>query len=283
MTAAAVGHDRGDMRFDFHLHTTMSDGRVTPEALVFKACARGLDLLAITDHDTTAGVAAAQAAGEEYGVRVLSGVELSASLQLDGEPDPLDLHLICLGFDLDDPTLQAMLARTRAARGAAARETLERLSLAGYAAELPARLLETTDKTLGRPHLADALVRAGHARSRNEAFDRFLVRDTYKSRYELPSAEEALRAVHRAGGVVVWAHPGDDDLDEAAPVLADLGLDGLEVFRASRRRSARSLYVEEVARHFGLLLGGGSDAHGVLIGDFALDDEQAGPLVRELT
>jgi 3',5'-nucleoside bisphosphate phosphatase len=270
------------MRSDFHLHTTMSDGRVTPEALVFKACARGLDVLAITDHDTTAGVAAAQAEGDELGVRVLSGVELSASLAI-GEGDPLDLHLICLGFDLDDPALQAMLARTRAARGAAARETLERLSLAGYAAELPARLLETTDKTLGRPHLADALVRAGHARSRNEAFDRFLVRDTYKSRYELPPAADAIDVVHRAGGVVVWAHPRDEEFDRAAPVLADLGLDGIEVFRASFRCSPRSLYAEEVARHFGLLVGGGSDAHGLVIGEFALGDEQVGPLVRELT
>lgn len=270
------------MRADFHTHTTMSDGRVSPEALVFKAAARELDVLAVTDHDTTAGVAAAQAEGEAYGVRVLTGVELSVSLPLEGAADELHLHLICLGFDLEDAALQELLTRIRTSRGAAARETLERLSLAGYAASLPQKLLETSDQTLCRPHLADALVAAGHARSRNDAFDRFLASDTYRTRYTLPTAEEAIRVVHRAGGVAVWAHPRIEELDRVAPILTDQGLDGVEVFRASFRSSPRSLYAEEVARRFGLLVSGGSDAHGLSIGEFALSDEQVGPLVREV-
>jgi 3',5'-nucleoside bisphosphate phosphatase len=270
------------MRYDFHLHTTMSDGRVTPEALVFKAAARGLDTLAITDHDTTAGVAAAQAEGDVYGLRVLPGVELSVGLALEGEDEPLDLHLICLGFDLHDPALQALMTRIRASRATAARETLERLSLAGYAATIPQRLLETSDHTLCRPHLADALVAAGHARTRADAFDRYLASDTYRSRYALPTAEEAIGAVHDAGGVAVWAHPRIEEVDRAAPALTDLGLDGIEVFRASFRSSPRSLYVEEVARHHGLLLGGGSDAHGLSIGEFAVTEDHVGPLVRAI-
>ena len=268
------------MRCDFHLHTNLSDGRLTPEALVFKACARGLDVLAVTDHDTTVGVAAAQAEGEAMGVRVLTGVELSVDLAVDGETS--QLHLICLGFDLHDPDLQALMTKIRASRGTAARETLERLSLAGYAATIPARLLETSDRTLCRPHLADALVAAGHARNRNDAFDRFLASDTYRSQYALPSAEEAIRVVHRAGGIAVWAHPEIDLVDRAAPLLADVGLDGMEVFRASFRSSPRSLYIEQVARHHGLLVGGGSDAHGLSIGEFALTEEHIGPLVREI-
>ena len=268
------------MRCDFHLHTTASDGRLTPEALVFKASARRLDVLAVTDHDTTAAVDAAQAEGDEVGVRVLAGVELSVDLPLDGET--LQLHLICLGFDVEDAALQALLARIRAARFTAARETLERLSLAGYAATVPQRLLETSDRTLCRPHLADALVRAGHARSRNDAFDRFLASDTYRSHYALPTAEEAIRVVHRAGGVAVWAHPDIDHVDRAAPVLADQGVDGMEVFRASFRSSPRSLYIEETARHHGLLVGGGSDGHGLVVGEFALTEEHVGPLVREI-
>lgn len=270
-----------DMRCDFHLHTTMSDGRVTPEALAFKAAARGLDLIAVTDHDTTAGVAAAQAEGDAWGVRVLPGVELSVALDV-GDEQPLDLHLICLGFDLHDAALQALMARIRAARSTAARETLERLSLAGYAASLPQRLLETSDHTLCRPHLADALVRAGHARTRADAFDRYLASDTYRSRYALPSAAEAIAAVHAAGGVAVWAHPKMDEIDRAAPLLAEQGVDGLEVFRASFRSSPRSLYVEEMARHHGLLLGGGSDSHGLSIGELALTEDHVGPLVRAL-
>src|SRR5581483_7285434 len=163
------------MRCDFHLHTTMSDGRATPEGLVFRASARDLDLIAITDHDTTAGFEAARAEGDELGVRVLPGVELSASVgSEDGERgERRHVHLICLAFDPRDARLQALLARIRASREQAGRETLERLSLAGYEAELAwSGGLAVNERALCRPHLADALVRAGHARNRPDAFTR---------------------------------------------------------------------------------------------------------------
>src|SRR6478672_11674111 len=155
------------MRCDFHLHTTLSDGRATPEALVFKASARDLDLIAVTDHDTTAAFEAARAEGEQLGVRVIPGVELSASAGApDSNGDAPHVHLICLAFDPKNAELQALLERIRASRAKAGRETLERLSLAGYATELSPAGLGVNERALCRPHLADALVRAGHARNR---------------------------------------------------------------------------------------------------------------------
>lgn len=271
------------MRCDFHLHTNMSDGRVTPEALVFKASARNLDLIAVTDHDTTAGFEAARAEGEWLGVKVIPGVELSASAPFrDGDGRDAHVHLICLGFDPDDVALQAMLERIRVSRERAGRETLERLSLAGYEANLPSGL-GVNDRALCRPHLADALVRAGHARNRPDAFDRFLSSETYRSHYSLPSASDAIRAVHAAGGVAIYAHPQMDEIDDVAPYLKDHGLDGIEVFRASFPKSARGLYVEEMAKRLDLMVAGGSDWHGVgTLGDFALTREQANPLVERV-
>lgn len=271
------------MRCDFHLHTTMSDGRVTPEALVFKASARNLDLIAITDHDTTAGYAAAKAEGDELGVRVIPGVELSASI---GPPDENGsephVHLICLGFDVTFEPLQALLEKIRVSREKAGRETLERLSLAGYEAELPSGL-GVNDRALCRPHLADALVRAGHARNRSDAFDRFLASDTYRSPYSLPPAEEAIATVHRAGGIAIYAHPRLDEVDAVAPWLKERGLDGIEVFRAAWPSSPRGLYVEDAARRLDLLVAGGSDWHGIgTLGDFALTREHAAPLLERV-
>ncbi len=268
------------MRCDFHLHTTMSDGRVTPEALVFKASARNLDLIALTDHDTTAGYEAAKAEGEWLGVRVIPGVELSASVGGSRGDDDRHVHLICLGFDPGDEALQKILEAIRASREKAARETLERLSLAGYAAEVE---LGVNERALCRPHLADALVRAGHARTRNEAFDRFLSSDTYRSPYSLPAAEDAIAAVHAAGGVAIYAHPQMDEIDDVAPFLKERGLDGIEVFRAAWPKSPRGLYIEDAARRLDLMVAGGSDWHGVgTLGEFALTREHANPLVERL-
>ncbi|MBI3726687.1 PHP domain-containing protein, partial [bacterium] len=266
------------MRFDFHTHTNMSDGRATPEALVWKASARDLDAIAVTDHDTTAGVALARAEGEAMGVRVIPGVELSCEIERDELGTARSCHLIALGFELGAGPLEEMLARIRAGRVLAARETTERLALAGYPIESPS--VASSERTLCRPHLADALVAAGHARSRQDAFVKFLGGDAYRSSYSLPSAEEAIRAIHRAGGLAIYAHPSPDEIDRFAPRLRERGLDGIEVFRASFRSSPRSLYAEEVAKNLGLLVSGGSDWHGVggIFGDFFVTEEQIGPL-----
>jgi len=262
------------MRCDFHLHTTMSDGRATPENLVFRACARDLDLIAVTDHDTTAGVEAAQAEGEELGVKVIPGVELSA--QAEGA----QIHLICLGFDPRNQALEALLARIRRSRVRASRETLDALAQAGYGAAMPEA---EKSRSLCRPHLADALIRAGHARTRPDAFNKFLASDTYRSPYELPTAEEAIATVHAAGGVAIYAHPRHDEIDVLAPWLKERGLDGIEVFRASFPSSARSLYCEETARRLDLMVAGGSDWHGLgSLGQLALERDLVAPLVERV-
>jgi predicted metal-dependent phosphoesterase TrpH len=277
------------VRADLHLHTNLSDGQASPELLVFKAAARDLDLVAVTDHDTTAGVAAAVEEGHALGVRVVTGVELSAAVPLpgghpDGDLERVSVHLICLGFELDHAPLQALLARTRDARVRATRETLEALSLAGYGASLPEADFAPSQRSLGRPHVARALVAAGRARTRGEAFDLFLSGDAYKSRYDLPTAIEAIATVHAAGGIAVYAHPRIDEVDVVAPLLKEWGLDGIEVHRASWPRSPRPLYVAETAKRLDLLPSGGSDWHGtgLSFGEFCLTEETAGRLLRRI-
>lgn len=275
------------MRADFHLHTTMSDGHASPELLVWKASARNLDLIAVTDHDTTAGCAAAIAEGHELGVKVLAGVELSATVPLPsrhGHPArDVGIHLICLGFDGEDATLQAILSRIRASRVKATRETLDALALAGYGADLSPEAIATGDRSVCRPHVAQALVKAGLARNKADAFDKFLSGEAYRSQYDLPTALEAIEAVHRAGGVAIYAHPAIEDVDEVAPLLKEQGLDGIEVWRASWPRSPRPLYIEDVARRLDLMPSGGSDWHGTVpFGEFALTREAAPRLISRL-
>lgn len=266
------------MRCDLHLHTTLSDGKATPEALVFKASARNLDVIAVTDHDTTDAVEAAQAEGEWLGVRVIPGVEISATVAVGDRK--VGIHLISLGIDIRDEALQAMLLGIRESRQKATRETIERLTAAGYPVPPP-----EARGSMCRPHLADALVRAGHARSRQNAFEKFLGGEAYKSDYVLPTAEEAIRAVHRSGGVCVYAHPMIEEIDAVAPLLKDCGVDGIEVWRASFQTSPRGLYALELARHLGIMPSGGSDWHGLggVLGEFFVTDEQIRPLVREIT
>lgn len=276
------------MRADFHLHTTMSDGQATPELLVWKASARNLDLIAVTDHDTTAGCAAAIAEGHELGVKVLAGVELSANVALpsrQGERrDTLGIHLICLGFDATHPALQAVLTRIRDSRVKATRATLDALALAGYGADLATDALAAGDRSVCRPHVAQALVAAGRARNKAEAFDKFLSGEAYRSHYDLPSAQEAIAVVHAAGGVAIYAHPYIEDVDEVAPLLKEAGLDGIEVWRASWPKSPRPLYIAEVAQRLDLMPSGGSDWHGtgLSFGEFALTQEAAPKLVGRL-
>jgi predicted metal-dependent phosphoesterase TrpH len=274
------------LKFDFHLHTTMSDGRVTPEALVFKASARDLDVIAVTDHDTTAGIEAATSEADYYGVKIVPGSEVSADVPLDegqGERARVSVHLIALAVTPGHEAFERMLLSIREGRERATRETVERLALAGYPIDLEKLGPGLPGSSRCRPHIADALVAAGHARSRQDAFELYLGGDAYRSHYELPTAEEAIRAIHAAGGLAVYAHPNPDEIDTVTPALKDAGLVGIEVFRGARPSSVRGLYAEEIARRHGLLASGGSDWHGVggrHLGDFWVTEEQIGPLAK---
>lgn len=252
-------------RFDFHVHSSASDGTLPPEQVAERARRAGVELFALTDHDSTEGVAAARVRGAELGIEVWGGIELS--VHEDG--GSRQLHLLGLGIEPDAAALRELCDARRAFREDRGRRIVSRLADVGVRVSHE-RVRELAGSgVLGRPHVARALVEAGHCGSVDEAFGRWLRRG--RPAYE-PSgglgAAEAIAAVHAAGGVAALAHPtrsvGVDaagGLDGFVARLVPLGLDALEVehprLRASERKRIRRL-----ARRYGLLESGGSDFHG---------------------
>ena len=226
--------------------------------MIARAAELGLRVLALTDHDTTAGLAAAVAAGERLGVEVIRGLELGISVS-QGE-----LHMLGYFIDPAAPALQATLTMLREGRRDRAGVMVRQLNQAGVPVTLDEVERLAGGEVVGRAHVARALVERGIAGSMNEAFDRFLAagKPGYAPRPRL-SAEEAIDVIHAAGGAAVLAHPFSvADLAETLPRLAAHGLDGLEVFYAAYDDLARARLAVLAAEH-GLAPTGGSDFHGI--------------------
>jgi predicted metal-dependent phosphoesterase TrpH len=248
---------------DLHAHSTASDGVATPVGLVAAARQAGLAAIALTDHDTVAGVREASAAGAAIGVRVVPGVELSA-VDVSGETHLLGLHLA----DLD--ALDARLAELRDMRRTRAERIVQRLNALGVRVTMDDVLEQAAGGAIGRPHVARALIASGWAGDVRSAFDRYLAagRPAYVPKDRL-SLADAIAIVHRAGGMAVLAHPGACATAERLTALAALGLDGVEVRHPSHDEAeiARILTLTE---RLGLLPSGGSDWHGQPDGSRAL-------------
>jgi len=254
-------------RVDLHCHTTASDGNVSPEALVARAASQGLKVVAITDHDTTAGVEAAAASARMHDLTVVPGVEISA---VAGNQE---VHLLGYFVDVHNAGLQAMLARTCEARRERAREMLERLAGLGLPLDWE-RLLAVTGggDAIGRPHVAMALLEAGHIETWEEAFEYWIGRDcpAYVERYKL-SPENAISLVRRSGGLPVLAHPyiysrqGERrhglNLKSWLPRLTEAGLAGIEVYYPNYPRETSRHLLSLAVKHR-LVITGGSDFHG---------------------
>lgn len=256
-------------RVDLHSHSTASDGQLEPTALVALAAERGIEVLALTDHDTVAGVPEAQAAGREHGLRVVAGIEISARWP-GGQ-----CHLLAW---LPDPVPEAFLAWTRersAEREERARGMVALLQEQGIAIAWDdvARLARGN---IGRPHVADALIAQGAAGDRADAFERLIGHGcpAYIPSGKLePEAAIAIAVGH--GALVSLAHPyslglDGDDLDRAITRLAAAGLGALEAHRGDQRPAQQAAFVALARRH-GLLVSPGSDFH-------ALDREHERPL-----
>jgi predicted metal-dependent phosphoesterase TrpH len=240
---------------DLHSHSTASDGSKTPTALVAAAKAAGLVAIALTDHDTMAGVAEATAAGTAAGVRVVPGVELSAV------DDDREVHLLGLHIDRPD-VLDDALRTFRAAREARAREIVEKLNALGVTITFDDVIAHAGDAAIGRPHVARVLIEGGWARDSRDAFDRYLGagRPAYVPKHRL-SVGEAIALCHAGGGIAVLAHPGADGRRELLERYAMLGLDGVEVRHPGH--SAEDVNrLGALAGFLGLLPSGGSDWHG---------------------
>lgn len=251
------------MRIDLHTHSRVSDGTDAPAELVAEAVAAGLDVVALTDHDTFEGLPEALAAGERLGIRVIGGIEIST--ELDGR----SVHLLGYGCDERNPDLAAELGRNRAGRQERLPLMCARLEAAGVGVTM-AEVLEAAAgaPSLGRPHFADAMIAKGHVTDRKQAFDLYLAegRPGYVARYSTALAS-AIELVHGAGGAAVVAHPwGRGSSDVLTPAVIESlarepGLDGIEVFHSDHDENDRR-ELSALAERLGLVATGSSDYHG---------------------
>ncbi len=254
----------GSALVDLHLHSTASDGAHTPAEVASAAAQAGLAAIALTDHDTLAGVEAARAAGARLGLRVIAGVELSAYEAADRETHVLGLHV-----DRSEE-LEGHLRAFRDTRRTRAEQIVTRLNALGVPLTLEAVLAQAGEGAIGRPHVARALVAGGWVADHREAFDRYLGagRAAFVPKHRLTLAD-AIRLVHEAGGIAVLAHPGPQCTRDRVEQLVRLGLDGLEVLHPSHgTEDVRRL--RALVEHFRLVPSGGSDWHGAPEGPRAL-------------
>lgn len=247
---------------DLHLHSTFSDGVLTPTELVIEAAALGLRAIALADHDNVDGIPEALAAGREFGVEIVSAVELSTLWQ-----DLDDLHLLGYAFDHENPALQQALGEFRVFRAGRSERILANINLRLTAEDRQPLDFSDVRKraggTIGRPHIGQALVAAGYVRSMEDAFIRYLVPCNEPKRF-FP-IEEAITLIHDAGGCTVLAHPpfikvSDKQLSELLDEFITLGLDGLEAYSSGAGNDGIDRYIT-MARRKNLIVTGGSDFH----------------------
>jgi predicted metal-dependent phosphoesterase TrpH len=251
------------VRIDLHAHSTASDGTLTPAELVGAAAEAGLDVVAITDHDTTAGWGAA-AAALPPGLTLVPGAELSCRWY--GVEPSIPLHLLAYLFDPDDPELVAELSRVRADRELRGRRTVDRLRADGVDVDWDEVYAYAAGGTVGRPHIAQALIRAGLVATTKEAFAPHWLGERYRLPKEDIDVFRAIRLVRRAGGVTVFAHPratrrGRVVPDQVIVDLAEAGLAGLEADHEDHTPRERAA-VRALAGELGLAVTGSSDFHG---------------------
>lgn len=257
---------------DLHLHSNFSDGTYTPEELAGQGVRHGLNVLALTDHDTVEGCARMSMACLEARVEFVPGTELTA--ELNGN----ELHLIGYFVDIQNPKLLLEIAKFQSVRQNRIREMVARLNQLNIPLDAEAVFAIANCRSPGRPHVGRALVQGGFCASLDEAFERFLKkhRPAWVPKFKM-SALDAIELIHQAGGVAVMAHPGLNRTDDVIPHLVDSGLDGLECYHTKHPPATTEHYLE-LAEHYQLLVTGGSDCHGLnkgkpLIGSIKLPYE----------
>ncbi len=245
---------------DLHIHTNVSDGSLSPTQAVEEAVEAGLRVIAITDHDTTDGIAEAEAAAKEHEIVLVPGVEISTT-HPRGE-----VHILGYWMDYRDPEFQEFLKRPRATRTSRIREMCRRLTELG----LPVRAEEVFEvagstENVGRPHLAKLLVAKGYVEGMDEAFQRYLGEGcpAYVKRFKNRTGE-TIEMIHRHGGVSVIAHPGLIHDPELVTDLIREGVMGIEVICHEHDQAMVERFSALADRH-GLLKTGGSDYHGDML------------------
>lgn len=247
------------MKADLHLHTTASDGRLTPAALVRLAAEKGLDVIAITDHDSIGGIDDAMLAARSLpSLKVIPGVEINTDIP-NGE-----VHILGYFLDHQSQELDQTLKGLRQSRGQRARRIIAKLAKLGIHVDWERIKQLAGDGSIGRPHIAQAMLEQGYIHSLQEAFNKYLGRrgPAYVERERLTPAA-AVELVVRAGGLPVLAHPaGLDRLEELLGQLKQVGLVGLEAYYNGYSQPTIDWLVSIANKH-GLIITGGSDFHGL--------------------
>lgn len=248
-------------RVDLHVHTTASDGRHRPAEVVRMAHGAGLAGIAVTDHDTVAGLEEALRAGAELGILVVPGVEIST------ESEGRDIHILGYGFRRDDSRLLERLVKQRRVRETRNEAIIAKLQELGLLVDYEEVLQAASasprgDGSVGRPHIAEVLIGKGYAQNMRDAFSRYLAEGA--AAYVSPPRIEPLEAVrwiHEAGGTAIVAHPGIYRRDRLVVELLEQGADGLEAYHSDHDESQQGHY-KTLAKSRGKLVTGGSDFHG---------------------
>ncbi len=241
---------------DLHSHSLHSDGMLSPGDLVRLASKVGLNTLALTDHDTTSGLAEAVRVGKESNIDVVPGVELSVRMERQ------EVHLLGYLFDPEEPRLCAFLQQSREDRLARAERMVKGLNGAGIPLTMEDVLAQSPGQAIGRPHVAGALLARSLVSSFEDAFNLYLTpgKPGFAPKRLLP-IESAIDLLHGAGGMAVIAHPGGWISEADIARLAERGLDGIEAVHPSHD-AEMTRYHEHLAKVYGLVATGGSDYHG---------------------
>ena len=246
---------------DLHTHSTASDGTFTPSELVAEAARAGIGVLALTDHDTVAGVTEAQAAGSQHGVQIVPGIEISVAWQ------PGELHLLGFGVDAESDALISLMRYAQEKRLERNRKMIEQFNKEGIIIDTEQLSLIAGGTVIGRPHFAQYLVRIRKVKSVQEAFQKYLAkgRPFYIEKECLPLTE-AIKAVKTAHGIPVLAHPMSlylswAKLPDAIAQFKEQGLMGIEAWH-SGARYGECIRLQSLAQELNLIVTAGSDFHG---------------------
>jgi 3',5'-nucleoside bisphosphate phosphatase len=249
---------------DLHVHSTASDGSLSPQDLVAQAKAQGLRAIALTDHDTTAGLDEALAAGAALDLEVIPGIEISA------EHTPGSMHILGLFIDHRHPQLDGQLTILKQARAERNPQIIARLQKMGLAITMAEVQQVSGGGQVGRPHIAQVLLNKGYVASFVEAFDRYLGNHgpAYVNKFRF-APQKAIAMITAAGGIAALAHPFSLEYSSTRHLkmilqqLQEWGLTALEVFYPEHPPEKQAIY-QSLAQELGLLLTGGSDYHGAI-------------------
>ena len=240
---------------DLHIHSYFSDGFLSPMEVVEYAAKSGLRAIALTDHDTVDGLDEAIAAGKMFGVEVITGIELSATI------DDRDIHILGYLFDHHDADFKKQVDLYKKERVNRAEKIVEKLNRFGIRVDMDQVMVQAGKGAVGRPHIADAVVQAGFAKDTNSVFRDFLGYggSAYEDKYKI-SPEVAIRLIRDAGGVSFLAHPSFGMKQKYLQLLIKSGVSGIECTHPKHTPEA-TLYFQRIVEQHHLLQSGGSDCH----------------------